>query len=139
MPADNRAALAAATRDRSTSVRDRARTALRRLDRNGTTITFAAVASAAGVSRSLLYRDPDLRHEIDRLRTRDPLGSLRPPAVERTSETSLQQRLATALQDNHTLRDDNRKLRDQIAVLLGEQRAATIPTQPRSPTIGPCS
>ena len=139
MPADNRAALTAATRDRAITVRERARTALRRLDRDGIPITFAAVASAAGVSRSLLYRDPDLRNEIDRLRTRDPLGTVRPPTAEQTSDASLQQRLATALEDNHTLRDDNRKLRDQIAVLLGQQRAATIPTQPRSPTIGPCS
>ncbi len=138
MPADNRAALTAATRARATTARERTRSALRRLDHDGTPITFAAVASAAGVSRSLLYRDPNLRHEIDRLRARDPLGSIRPPAAEQASDASLQQRLATALQDNHTLRDDNRKLRDQIAALLGQQRAAA-PTQPRSRTIGPCS
>jgi hypothetical protein len=139
MPADNRAALAAATRNRAVTVRERARTAMRRLDRDGTPISFAAVATAAGVSRSLLYRDPDLRTEIDRLRTPDPLGSIRPPAAERTSDASLQQRLTTALDDNDSLRDDNRKLRDQIAVLLGEQRAATAPTQPRPRMIGPCS
>ena len=139
MPADNRAALAAATRDRAVTVRERARTVLRRLDQDGTPITFAAVASAAGVSSSLLYRDPDLRTEIHRLRARAPLGSTRPPAAEQTSDASLQQRLATALEDNDNLRDDNRKLRDQIAVLLGEQRAATVPSQPRPRTIGPCS
>ncbi|MGH3666010.1 MAG: DUF6262 family protein [Egibacteraceae bacterium] len=137
-PADNRAALAVATRHRAESTRERARTALRRLDRDGTTVSFVAVAAAAGVSRSLLYRDPDLRAEIDRLRTRDPLGTSRPPTAERTSDASLQQRLAAALEDNHTLRHENHQLRDQIAVLLGEQRATT-PARPPSRTIGPCS
>lgn len=139
-PADNSAALAVATRHRAETSRQRARTALRRFDRDGTSVTFAAVALAAGVSRSLLYRDPDLRAEIDRLRTQESLGTTRPPAAERTSDVSLHQRLATALADNHALRTDNQQLRDQIAVLLGEQRAATTPTRPTTTTtIGPCN
>ena len=139
MPADNREALAAATHHRAETTRERARAALRRLDRDGAAITFAAVAAAADVSRSLLYRDPALRTEIDRLRTPKPLGTTRPPAAERSSEASLQQRLTSALDDNRTLRDENQQLRDQIAVILGEQRAATTPARPRTRTIGPCS
>lgn len=91
------------------------------------------------MSRSLLYRDADLRAEIDQLRNLNPLGAARPPAAERTSEASLQQRLATALDDNRTLRDENQQLREQIAVILGEQRAVTTPARPRARTIGPCS
>jgi hypothetical protein len=139
MPADNRAALAIATRHRTKSTLERAQTALRRLDRDGLPVTFAAVAAAADVSRSLLYRDPDLRAEIERLRTRTPLGATPRPAAERASDASLQQRLATALEDNHALRDENHKLRGQIAALLGEQRAATTPTRPPARLIGPCS
>lgn len=139
MPADNRAALTVATRRRTETTRERARTALRRLDRAGTPITFVAVAASADVSRSLLYRDPDLRAEIDRLRSRDPLGPIRPPAVEQTSDASLQQRLGTALEDNRMLRDENHQLRGQLAVLLGEQRAAATPAAPRKRTLGPCS
>lgn len=138
-PADNSAALTAATRHRTESTRRRARDTLRRFDRDGTPVTFAAVALTAGVCRSLLYRDPDLRAEIDRLRTRQSLGPTRPPAAERTTDASLQQRLATALADNHTLRTDNQQLRDQIAVLLGEQRAATTLTRPPTRSIGPCN
>ena len=138
MPADNRAALAAATRHRSHSTRQRARAALRRLDADGTRITLTAVATAAGVSRSLLYRDPDLRAEIDQIRARDPLGTTRRPAAEQASDASLQQRLAAALEDNHHLRDQNRQLAEQVAALLGEQRATTTP-RPPTPPIGPCS
>lgn len=140
MPADNRAALAAATQHRAEQARTRARDAIRRLDRDGVAVTFTAVAAAAGVSRSLLYRDPDLHAEINRLRTRQPRGPIRRPTAERASDGSLQQRLATLLADNHALRDENRKLRDQIAVLLGQQRATNPPgRRPRPQTLGPCS
>ncbi len=139
MPADNRAALAAATRHRAETTRQRARAALRRLDLAGTPITFAAVAAAADVSRSLLYRDSELHTEISRLRSREPLGQHRPPAVEQTSDSSLKQRLETALEDNRELRAENHQLRNHVAQLLGEQRAATTPTAPRTQTIGPCS
>jgi len=137
-PADNRAALATATQHRAETTRERARTAVRRLNRDGAPITFAAVAATAGVSRSLLYRDPDLRAEIDRIRDRDSLGAPRRPAAEQASDASLQQRLATALEDNQTLRDHNRRLTEQIAVLLGEQRVTATPRS-TAPTIGPCS
>jgi hypothetical protein len=138
MPADNRAALTAATQHRAEPSRARARTALRRLDRDGVPVTVTAVALAAGVSRTLLYRDPALRAEIDRLRARDTIGSRRAPAAEQTSLPSLQQRLAALLADNRALRDENRMLRDQIASLLGEQRAATTGAA-RARIIGPCS
>jgi uncharacterized membrane protein YccC len=98
------------------------------------------VAAAAKTSRSLLYRDADIRAEIQRLRARAPSGTSRLPAAQRTSDISLQQRLATLLDDNHALRGDNRKLRDQIAALLGEQRAASAPRSPRrADATGPCS
>ena len=137
-PADNRAALAAATQHRAETTRERARAALRRLDTDGSRITVVAVATAAGVSRSLLYRDPDLRAEIDRIRARDPLGTTRHSAADRASDASLQQRLAAALEDNHHLRDQNRQLAQQVAALLGEQRVTTT-HRPSARTIGPCS
>lgn len=136
MRADNRAALAAATRERSEVARTRAREAIRHLDRQGAAITFTTVATTAGVSRSLLYRDPALRTEIERLRV-PPAGRPRPPAAERTSDASLKERLAAAMQNNRDLRADNAKLRERLAALLGEQRRppSTRPTR----AIGPCS
>jgi len=142
MPADNRAALAAATRQRARDTRARARAAIRQLDHQGLPVTFTAVAAAAKTSRSLLYRDANIRAEIQRLRAcgREPSGSTPPPAAQRTSDISLQQRLATLLDDNRDLRDENRKLRDQIAALLGEQRATSAPTnRRRARTVGPCN
>jgi hypothetical protein len=139
MPADNRATLATATQHRSEATRARARAALRRLDHDGTPITVTAVATAAQVSRTLLYRDPALRAEIDRLRTRGTTATVRTPAAGQASDASLHQRLATLLADNHALREDNRQLRDQIASLLGERRAGNASRRPRPQLIGPCS
>ena len=61
-------ALAAAARQRSDQTRQRATEALQRLHATGQPITFAHVARTAGVSRSWLYRQPDLRADINRLR-----------------------------------------------------------------------
>jgi hypothetical protein len=139
MPADNRATLATATQQRAETTRARAHAALRRLDHDGTPITVAAVANAAQVSRTLLYRDPALRAEIERLRSRGTTATVRTPAAEHASDASLHQRLETLLADNRTLREDNRQLHDQIAALLGEQRAGNAAHRPQPQLIGPCS
>ena len=123
MPAD-RHILAEAARRRAREARKRPKSALRGLDREGLPVTFVAVAAAAGVSRTLLYRDPDLRAEVQRLRTIHSTPT-QLPAAQRATDASLKQRIETLLDDVRTLRAENRKLRDKIAALFGEQRAAT--------------
>jgi hypothetical protein len=137
-PADNTAHLLAAAARRTAETRRRTAEALRHLDTAGTPITFAAVADEAGVSRSWPYRDPDIRGEIEQLRATTPAATSSPvPAAERATDASTRRRVETLLGDNRALREENRRLRDQIAVLLGEQRAATGTHRGR--TIGPCS
>jgi len=70
MRADNTAHIVAASRRRTEQTHHQAAAALRRLDTNGTPVTFEALAREAGVSRSWLYAQPDLRAEITRLRAR---------------------------------------------------------------------
>jgi hypothetical protein len=139
MPADNRAHLAAASQRRASDARKRARSALRRLDQDGIPVTFVAVANAAKVSRALLYRDPDLRAEVELLRTTRRSGPPRLPATQRATEASLRQRLQAVLDDVRNLRAENHKLRGQIAVILGEQRTAAVSTPAPRRSIGPCS
>lgn len=124
-PADNRAHLLEAAARRSTDTRQRATQALRRLDKAGAPITFSAVADEADVSRSWLYRDADIRTEIEQLRHTRPRSRSTLPGSQRAIDPSLHQRLQTLLDDNRSLRDEVRQLREQIALLLGEQRAAT--------------
>jgi hypothetical protein len=138
-PADNTAHLRAAAARRSAEARHRAADALRRLDATGTPVSFTAVADEAGVSRSWLYRHPDIRAEIQRLRAATRQSALLAvPAAERTSDPSLRRRLETLLGDNRALRDENRQLREQIAALLGEQRAERVHARAPGTTIGPC-
>ena len=79
MRADNSRHVTAAARRRAEQTRERAVAALRRMDATGQRISFDAVARHAGVSRSWLYTQDDLRAEIERLRQRHPAASPAPP------------------------------------------------------------
>ena len=69
MRADNTIHLTTAARRRHELTRSRTIRALRELDASGGAVTFAIVAKSAGVSRSWLYTQPDIRAEIERLRS----------------------------------------------------------------------
>ena len=60
--------LAAAARRRHQQATERARTALRQFEASGQPVTYAAVATAAQVSRAWLYTQPDIRAAADQLR-----------------------------------------------------------------------
>jgi hypothetical protein len=102
--------------------------AIKRLDKRGARITFAAVAEEAKVDRSWLYTHDDLAAEIKRLRD-ETGGPLEPrPQRERASDASLRVRLAAAQQLNDHLRaelrqvrEENRALRDEISRLRGDR------------------
>jgi len=96
--------------------------AIQKLDRAGTPITFQAVAVAAGVSRSWLYRDPEIRAQIERLRAASTGTAPSVPARERATRDSLRGQLETLRLELAELRHDNKALRDQLARRLGEAR-----------------
>jgi hypothetical protein len=120
MPPEPRPLAAAAARKHSAAL-DRAAGALRGLDASGQTISFQALARAAGVSRQWLYTQPELRAEIERLRDRRPTaGGV--PGAQRASEASLRQRNTALLEENARLRAENTQLKDELALVYGEQR-----------------
>jgi Family of unknown function (DUF6262) len=128
MRADNSHHVIAAARRRAERTRQRAIAALRRMDATGQRITFDAVSRAAGVSRSWLYTQDDLRAEIERLRQRHPAApsALAPPQRQRASASSLLRRLEAATARIRHLEADNQQLRDALARALGERRAAEV-------------
>ncbi|MFF3159913.1 DUF6262 family protein [Streptomyces sp. NPDC057910] len=147
MPADNSHLIVAAACRRSAATRRRAIAALRRMDATGIAITFETVAREAGVSRSWLYNQPDLRSEIERLRARRrSIPPARPvPDRQRASDASLLRRLEAASKRNQQLEAENRELREALALALGERRTADLPERRRdtpkkksSAVIGPC-
>jgi len=149
MRADNTGHLIAAAQQRSERTRRLAVAAIRRLDTAGKPVTFDAVAREAGISRSWLYAQTDLRTEIQRLRARHHASpsSRVTPERQRATDASLLRRLEAATERIRRLEHDNRELRDALAQTLGEQRTSAIlgttrprdtPNRNRSKLIGPC-
>lgn len=127
MRADNTSHLITAARRRHELTRAKTIKALHELDNAGTVVSFATLAHAAGVSRSWLYTQPDIRTEIERLRDRGhaaPTTSV--PARQRATDASLLQRLHAATARNRQLAQDNDRLRRQLAHALGRLRAAGL-------------
>ena len=108
--------------------------AISRLDRDGHPVNFCAVAQAAGVSRAWLYRQPDLRDLITRLRTPQPRPPTVTPNAQRAGADSLRQRLDTTRAELTRLRAENTALRDQVARHLGQQRAGPESHHPINPS-----
>jgi hypothetical protein len=147
MRADNSRHIIEAARRRSEYTRAKAIQALRILDDSGQPVTFGALATRAGVSRSWLYAQEDLRAEVERLRAAGRRAPTSPvPARQRSSDASLLRRLEATNDRVRRLTEDNKNLREQLALALGEQRANTSRERPprtrsrdpKSVTIGPC-
>lgn len=126
MPADNISHLTEAARRRSQITRRRAVAALRRMDASGLPVTIDALAREAGVSRSWIYSQPDLRTEAQRLRDRPrPATGRAVPDRQRASDASLRRRVEVATERIRELETDNKRLRTALAEALGEQRIAS--------------
>ena len=120
--ADNSHHLQRAAIERHDTAVARVRNAIEELDRIGTAVTFTAVASAAGVSRSWLYTQADLHDAITHLRhTTTPITPTR-PAAQRATTDSLRARLDAARDEIQHLRTENANLHAQLARSLGDQR-----------------
>src|SRR5258708_29672266 len=134
MRSDNSRHIVAAARRRTQQTRQRAITALRRMDAAGQPVSFDSLAREAAVSRSWLYSQNDLRGEIERLRERHRPAASLPlvPDRQRASAGSLLRRLDAATGRIRQLEQDNHQLREALARALGERRTADILGQPGS-------
>jgi len=120
--------LALAARRRHEETFRKAVEAIRSIDAAGESVSFAAVARAAGISRAWLYNDDAVRAEIVTLRERTTSSAPARPAAERASDRSLHQ-LVTALRAREAeLRRENQLLREALARNFGEERAAQLTT-----------
>jgi hypothetical protein len=114
--------LADAAARRTLDAEQRVRSTLRQLDADGATISFAAVAEHARVSRAFLYAHADLRAEIDALRSAQDAAPARLPVRQRASESSVRARLRAALDENQRQRDELAALREELALAHGRFR-----------------
>lgn len=125
MPADRADRLAQHARARHEQTLHRAHAALTTMANNGDAITVSLLAGKAGVSRSWIYTQPQLRDQIEQLQqptTRT--GAPRRETDNHASEESLRRRLALAHQRIAQLRTENQQLRESLACAHGQLRAA---------------
>jgi hypothetical protein len=126
MHADGSARLARAAQARHEQTLQRARTVLQSIADEDTPVTVAGLARRAGVSRSWLYTQPELRERIEQLRQRHR-NETSPAATvsntdSRASTDSLRRRLELAHEHIAQLRTENRELRDALARAHGRLR-----------------
>ena len=121
--ADRVQRLREASQARHDATLQRAENTLRQLAKKGGPITFRRVAEEAGVSRSWLYRQDQLRAQIDHLRDTATSRTSTIPAAERATTDSLRQQLRAYRSEIARLRLENQELREQLARQLGAQRA----------------
>ena len=95
-------------------------------------MNYTAVAHAAGVSRTWLYRQDQLSDIIGDLRKHEPPAAT--ITAQRASANSLRQRLDTACAEITRLRTENHSLREQIARQIGLHRMQPA-TKPRRPAM----
>jgi hypothetical protein len=128
MPADHAHRLAQHARERHERTLQRAHQELAALAESGESVTIARLATRAGVSRSWIYTQPELREQIEQLQQAAP-GGRGVDGAHRASDESLRRRLNLAHQRITQLRNENQQLRDALAHAHGQLRAQAIPNQ----------
>ena len=135
--ADNSHHLITAARSRSRNTRERTLNALQTMIDNGDEVTFEAVATTAGVSRSWLY-PPTLRDRIIELRaTTRPAPQASPAPRQPATEASLLTRLEVTQERLRQVTADNADLRAQLEHALGVLRAERQGLSRRPPPANP--
>lgn len=118
---DSRNALAENRRVASKEMHERVRAAIDELMRSGITPSFYAVADLAGVSRSTLYRRPELRRMVEE--ARDQAARLQP-----SWRTALDQLEV----ENASLKQQVLQLQGALAKVLTERQGLRFSTnEPR--------
>lgn len=128
MPADHPQHLAEHARRRHHDTLHRAERALTELADAGEQVTVALLADRAGVSRSWIYTQPQLRDRLRQLQQQQASAGFVRDTVTRATDDSLRQRLILAHERINQLRTENQQLRDALAHAHGELRAARLAT-----------
>ena len=123
--------LADAAARRTLDAEQRVRMALRELDREGASISFAGVAQRARVSRAFLYEHAAFRAEIETLRAGQSATPARLPVRQGASDASLRARLRAALDDNQHQREQIARLREELAIAHGRVRELELDSRGR--------
>ena len=99
---------------------DRVQLALKKIKKLGIPATFTGIADLAGVSTDFLYRHPEFRSTIERLRTRSSTQQSHAARMD-TKESNIVRVLTAQVQEERRARhDETTKLREALAVAHAE-------------------
>jgi chromosome segregation ATPase len=114
---------------------DKTRRVLAALDATidtGQSLTIAALARRAGVSRRFIYDHPELRAEAER-RSAQAADRRASRATARVTTASLRADLANAKAANHRLNTELQALRRRLGQILGHEILADLGDAPAEP------
>ncbi|MGV0611990.1 DUF6262 family protein [Mycobacterium pseudokansasii] len=126
MRRDNSQHLVAAAQRRRADTLERARQALQELDETGQRCTVMQIAAHAGVSRSWLYAQTELRDQLRRLTAKPETAESAPARIERGSD-----RLAAATPHTRPRTHSRTRGRKPSTAEPDRAPARTTPRQPR--------
>ena len=126
MPADHAHHLAQHARQRHQRTLQRASETLTALAEGGGPVSIAALAARAGVSRSWIYTQPELRERIEQLQQLPSRISSGANGRYRASDGSLRRRLELAHQRINQLVKENQRLREALAHAHGQLRSTKV-------------
>ena len=118
----NTTSLVAHAHQRKEEKRKRVDEAITRLLRDHQTVNFNTVAKAAGVSKTYLYSQPQLRDRIEALRQQEREQTVRERVARPTGKTDAAKDLVILAKERRIreLEEENRKLKQQLNAALGK-------------------
>lgn len=97
---------------------ERTKAGIRQLLKKERAVNFKSVAEVAGVSTAWLYKEPEIKAQIEHLRKQQTRGKKLPPQ-QRASDASKNAMIKTLKERIKKLEAENRGLRDHIEVVQG--------------------
>ncbi len=118
----NTAGLVAHAHERKEQKRKRVDEVITRLLREQKAINFNSVSKAAGVSKTYLYGQPQLRDRIEALRQQEREQIVRERIARPTGKTDAGKDLVILAKERRIkeLEEENRKLKQQLKTALGK-------------------
>jgi hypothetical protein len=118
----NTSGLVAHAKHRKEQKRQKVDETITRLRREQKAINFNTVAKVAGVSKTYLYSQPQLRDRIEALRHQELEQTVRERVAHPTSKTDASKDIVILAKERRIkeLEEENRKLKHQLKTALGK-------------------
>jgi len=117
----NTEAIVNIAKKKSDEVRNKVEKTIQRLILEGVIVNFNVVKNEAGVSKSWLYSNEDIRRRIEEIRDKQNVSPKRSKGASRERSEASKDNIITALKERiKELDSENKKLRKESEILYGK-------------------